>query len=357
LAHPEDNSPAPDLSPASLLYRLVAGRTELSNGMRTCHLILRAHYNVYMLTRFIGFLLALSATAVQPDPRFDQVFWKTWGDGQAELASYDLVYMRYGHPRKGLAVSIFVTEPFSNSARVKADAGKHPDTDVFPVMKLNLVEDFQTGVYDYNEQTSSFLGLAPMAGRASGALAKVSFSSQEWCGHAYAQLLFEPGKLRFTSHSYFDGEADEQRDIAAPAAGVHEEQLPFWARGMAQPWIEPGKTVETPFLAALQTARHDHKPLAWTKAKLTRLSGTREITVPAGKFRVETFKAEIEKAPTRIYYVEQGGAKRIVKWENSSGEHAELVASDRMKYWELNKPGNEAMLKKLGLSPRPARTP
>ena len=93
------------------------------------------------------------------------------------------------------------------------------------------------------------------------------------------------------------------------------------------------------------------------KAKLTRVAGTKEIAVPAGKFIVETFKAEIEKAPTRIYYVEQGGAKRIVKWENSSGEHAEMVASDRMKYWELNKPGNEAVLKRLGLSPRPARTP
>lgn len=310
-----------------------------------------------MLTRCVLFLVALCALAIQPDPRFDQAFWRTWADGQAEIATYDLVYMRYGHPRKGLAVTIFVTETFSNSARVKADAGKHPDADVFPVMKLNLAEDFQTGVYDYNEQTSSFVGLAPMAGRASGTLAKVSFSSQEWCGQAYAQLLFEPGKTHFTSHSYFDGEADEQRDISAPDRGVHEEQLPFWARGMAQPWIEPGRTVDVPFLGALQTARHDHKPLAWVKARLTRVAGAKEIAVPAGTFRVETFKAEVEKAPTRIYYVEQSGAKRIVKWENSSGERAELVASDRMKYWELNKPGNEAMLKKLGLSPRPARTP
>ena len=131
--------------------------------------------------RCIVFLLSISVMAVQPDPRFDQVFWKTWADGQAEIASYDLVYMRYGHPRKGVAVSIFVTESFSNAARVKADPGKHPDADVFPVMKLNLVEDFQTGVYDYNEQTSSFVGLAPIAGRSSGTLAKVSFSSQEWC--------------------------------------------------------------------------------------------------------------------------------------------------------------------------------
>ena len=38
-----------------------------------------------------------------------------------EIASYDLTYPRYGEPRPGLAVTIFVTEPFSAEARVKAD--------------------------------------------------------------------------------------------------------------------------------------------------------------------------------------------------------------------------------------------
>ena len=75
---------------------------------------------------------------------------------------YDLVFPRYGQPRHGVAVTIFVTETFSNTLRVKADPGKHPSSDRFPVMKLNLVEDFQTGIYDYNLMTSTFVALAPV---------------------------------------------------------------------------------------------------------------------------------------------------------------------------------------------------
>ena len=39
------------------------------------------------------------------------------------------------------------------------------------------------------------------------------------------------------------------------------------------------------------------------------------------------------------------------------GEHAELLGSDRLAYWELNHPGDESALEKLGLTPRPPRTP
>src|SRR5215471_360645 len=71
-------------------------------------------------------------------PVFEDAFWKHWGDGRAEMSGYDLVFPRYGQPRKGVAVAIFVTETFSNSLRVKSDPGRHPKADEYPVMKLNL---------------------------------------------------------------------------------------------------------------------------------------------------------------------------------------------------------------------------
>lgn len=286
------------------------------------------------------------------EPRFDPAFWRLWGDGQAELAGYELTYPRYGKPRQGVAVAIFVTEPFSYSLRVKADPGRHPDSDVFPVMKLNLVEDFQTGLYDYNEETSSFLALARTPGR----LTKVAFSSQEWCGHVYSQLIFQPDRLRLTTHSYFDGEADEQRDLAVPPEGISEEQLFFWARGMARPVVEAGQSVVAPLLPSLQTTRHGHQPLQWTRAKLSRSGAAQQIAVPAGKFAAEVWRAEIEGGSVRTFYVEAGGARRILRWESSTGERAELLGSDRMKYWQMNQPGGEAALKRLGLSLRPPRT-
>ena len=103
-------------------------------------------------------------------PPTAQDFWAHWGDGKAELNGYALKQPRYGAVRTGTAVLIFVTEDFSDSLRVKADPGKHPASDVYPVLKLNAVRDFQTGIYDYNVMTSTFLRVAPGLARRQGQL-------------------------------------------------------------------------------------------------------------------------------------------------------------------------------------------
>ena len=71
-----------------------------------------------------------------PDsPAYDAGFWKTWGDGQAELTSYELIYPRYGAPRKGTAVAITVgvtdcdAVPVATTVRVFA-----AEVDAVPVL-------------------------------------------------------------------------------------------------------------------------------------------------------------------------------------------------------------------------------
>ncbi len=290
-------------------------------------------------------------------PAFDDDFWKVWGDGKAELASYHLTFPRYGAPRDGLAITIFVTETFSNRLRVKADPGKHPPSDEFPVMKLNLVHDFQTGIYDYNEMASRFITLAHVNGRPAGSPTKISFSTQEWCGHVWHQLLFDPASIRSTSHSYFDGEADQEKELGYPAEGLAADSLHHWARGMAYPALEPGETRRTAFLPSLQNARHQHKPLGWTEATISRPGGAETVTVPAGEFTVERYEVAVEGGPTYSFLVEQEMPHHIVSWETSDGERAELIASERLEYWRMNGPEDERALSRLGLSQRPPRTP
>ncbi|HKW97601.1 MAG TPA: hypothetical protein VJN43_07690 [Bryobacteraceae bacterium] len=301
-------------------------------------------------------LVTPSATVPALATAYDAAFWKIWSDGQAELSGYDLTFPRYGHPRRGVAVTVFVTETFSNSLRVKADPGKHPATDEFPVMKLNLVKDFQTGVYDYNTMTSSFIALAPVNGRTEGSATKISFSSQEWCGQTYQQLLFDAGSIRSTSHSYFDGDADQQNSLDYPAGGFSEDEWLLWARGMAGPHLAPGERRDVRMLRSLETVRLQHVPDSWMHATLSRSAATKRLSVPAGSFQVETYTIRAPGGTDRTIYVEAVSPHRIVRWETSAGERADLLGSQRMKYWQMNGPGYESALKKLGLSPRPPRT-
>lgn len=296
--------------------------------------------------------VAVSASAAS---LFPADFWKIWGDGQAEIASYDLIEPHYGKPRQGVAVAIWVSETFSNSARVKADPGKHPKTDEFGVMKLNLVKDFQTGIYDYNDMTSVFVATQPVNGRGPGYATKVSFSSQEWCGNVFHQLLFDNAKVRSMRHSYFDGEGDANVDLPLPAGGLAEDALPFWARGMAEPALAPGESRTLDVLTSLQWVRDKHVQASWAKAELSRAKAPVAVTVPGGKFTADIYTATLPHVK-RTFYVETSGARRIVKWETSHGEKGEFLASERLKYWQMNGPGGEEALKKLKLAARPKRT-
>jgi hypothetical protein len=291
-------------------------------------------------------LAALGLPAAEPYAGF----WKHWGDGQAELAGYELTMPRYGQPRTGTAVTIFVTEPFSKTLRVKADPGKHPASDETPVMKLNLVLDFPTGVYDYNEMVSVFVDVP------TGVPWKISFSRQEWCGHIYQQALFDAAKVRVQSHSYFDGEADQQVELPLAKDAIAEDALLLVARGFAKPSLAPGEKTMVQIMTALGSRKGSEGPAQFVGVTLSRSARPVKVIVPAGTFEADLWTADLGTAGKREVWVERGNEGRILKWQASSGEKAELIRSARMKYWELNGPGGQAELSKLGLKPRPART-
>jgi hypothetical protein len=277
-------------------------------------------------------------------PLHAQDFWKHWGDGRAELNGYRLSQPRYGAVRRGTAVLVYVTENFSDTLRVKADPGKHPASDVYPVLKLNAVRDFATGIYDYNVMTSTFLRVAP-----DWPLAKVSFSSQEWCGHVWHQLLPRAGRLTGVFHSYFDGEADGTHDLELPKDGVFEDALPVVLRGWNGVFLERGRSRTVPFLPSLLWARLRHRPLAWTKAVITRAAGTSPTTVPAGRFQVDVYSVEVEGGRVLRFEIEAAPPFRLVRQTGPDGEELALRGSKRLAYWKLNAPGGERHLREIGV--------
>jgi hypothetical protein len=291
--------------------------------------------------------LMTSLTAGPTVARADE-FWKFWGDGKAELSGYALTEPRYGAPREGHAVLIFVTEYFSDSLRVKADPGKHPTSDVFPVLKLNFVRKFQTGIYDYSVLTSTFARTENQF-----AVSKVSFSAQEWCGHVYQQLLARGDRLEGEAHSYFDGEADRTLELASPPGGVQEDVVPIVIRGLRGDWLKPGETRTLPYLPSALRARLLHKPQTWGEATFKRAPQSRAVdsaVASIGRVRAFTVTVEEKGGDTVTWTLEDAPPHRILAWVSSSGERGTLLGSARLPYWQLNQPGGEASLKLLGLA-------
>jgi hypothetical protein len=292
-----------------------------------------------------------------PGLTFGNEFWSRWGDDRAEISVYDLRFPRYGETRDGIAVAIFVTETFSEDDRVKVEPGTRPSPGDFPVMKLNLVQDFPTGIYDYNLMTSTFVGLTPAGGRPAGSVAKVAFSSQEWCGQVFQEILPRGDRVESTSHNYSSGKANENQSLDRPEDGFFEDALYLWARGYSRPGLAPGESRRVSLLVSSERIRLLHLPLEWRPATLRRAATPTEVSVPAGVFETEELTASVENGPTWRFFVETAWPRRIIRWEASDGRSADLVRSERLKYWEMNSGRFLEELDRIGLSSRPPRTP
>jgi len=296
--------------------------------------------------------LLTAAPAPAPDPQFGSY----WHDGKAELDGYRYTVTRYGQLRRGQCTAIYVTEPFSRSKRVKADDAARNPKDTFDVLKLNLVRDFQTGIYDYNTMTSLFVrseDFEPV---------KVSFASMEWCGNVYEELRVDPGLVSQKLSSYFEDESASQ-ELRRPKDGLLEEELHIRLRGLTGDYLAPGQVKTAPFLPSAFRRRLAHEPLRWTSARFERGSTPRTVQVPAGRFAAFVYTVKIQDGPEGLFFIERAYPHRVVRWEwrqaagaagragADSNDSGDLMGSARMSYWKLHGEGDERELRRLGLKP------
>lgn len=303
---------------------------------------------------------------------YDNQFGRHWYDGKGEVSTYALLYPRYGEQRPGgTAVAVYVTEHFDPGAMVKAErTGEH----TLPMVKLNLVQDFQTGIYDYNTMASIYVPVVDGAHLSRGRVAKVMYGSQDWCGQVYQQAVLRKSGLQHVRHSYFEGEGDGHKTLDQPANGFWEDGLMLWARSLAGPDIAPGERLEIPLLRSLETSRMKHIPMVWDRARMARNKSIETVDVPAGRFETRRALVEIERTPTPRTYsrgsvpnetkfrrwtfdVEVEAPHRIVRIARDDGLEANLVATRRLAYWDLQKRSGEAHLGSLGLSPMTSPRP
>ena len=135
---------------------------------------------IILLVFLTGCRDTTSAEGALPERNLSEEFKSYWFNGEAEITSYKLDQSRYGEPREGTAVLIYVTEEFLPEAQVKANA-KSDKT--IPILKLNTTKKFNTGIYPYSIMQSTFYPLSLKFPSL-----KISTSIQEWCGHVYSQL-------------------------------------------------------------------------------------------------------------------------------------------------------------------------
>lgn len=276
-----------------------------------------------------------SSAALAVSYRPNNEFNAYWYAGKAEITSYDYTINRYDEPRKGYAVFVFVTEPFSKSKHVKLDDASKAGDDEVNILKLNAIQRFQTGIYDYSMMTSLF---TPVDLSKFPHSLKYNTTVQDWCGQVFTQLNWKGGNT-YTTHqySYFEKEGDKSPDTE----GVLLEDEIF-TRLRINPASLPTGTIKV--IPNLTYTRIRHKPIEGMNAKIEIKEGNNGTKICnliyETKRRLEvTFEA---KSPYKILgFAEFEGDKEMSR--------ATLKKTMMSDYWAKHDNQSAFLREELGL--------
>lgn len=255
-----------------------------------------------------------ASTPVYPTSRSDD-FAAYWYAGVAELCSYDVVQERYGEMRQAEQVNIFVTEDLSFSKQVKLDDPANAGSDRVPVLKLNSVRRFHTGIYDYSIMQSVF---TPIDGKPT---LKISTSVQDWCGQVFLQQNLTESGYRQRGFSYFETEGDQ--DTQLPLALLEDE---IWTRLRLDPTSLP--TGKLNVIPSALYARLKHKP---NQAQQAEINIEQEGQESLLKLRYSGLDRSL------LIRFETKSPHKILGWEELSGgktvSKGTLKALRKSAYW------------------------
>ena len=267
----------------------------------------------------------------------DSLFNAYWYADNAEIRTYHLTQSRYGELHEGMATLIFVAEPFSKKKGVKPDSYKK-SSDRIPVLKLNLLKKFGTGIYPYSMMLSTFTPIKESQG-----LTKATASGQEWCGQIFSQMNKRKKRYDVVSYSYFEEEGDRQ--FTLPTIFTEDE---IWSR-----------------------IRIDYKSLP--QGDFDIIPGLYYTRLEQHKFKAEKANATLQvETETSIYTLTYPQRKRtlaitfstafpheIIKWEETYADKraptkrltttAILNQSKNIDYWNYNAEKHKSIRKELGV--------
>lgn len=289
---------------------------------------------------------APTPNATSPFPSTTTSLDRYWYQGKAEVSVYELAQNRYQDVHPGQAVLIFVTEDFLTDKQVKNDNYKNPNS--VPILKLNAITRFTTGIYDYSIMSSVF---TPVRTAEQPFTLKVTNSVQDWCGQVFGQINYRNGQYEEVLNSYFENEGDQSNRVPATATMLEDELMNRIRMG----W-ESLPVGEVTLVPSLQFLRLRHKAYAAHKA-----------TASLGDYEGDTYRGEGLKV-YRIAYpdfdrtlelVFQAKAPHLIEgWQDTypsafDGQKRTTTARRQQTvlepYWEQNKLSDTPKRKGLGI--------
>jgi len=258
-----------------------------------------------------------------------------WYSGKAEVNTYKVTQERYSEERASDAVLVFVTEPFLPTVQVKYDGAAAEEKEI-SVFKLNRLEKFNTGIYDYALMLSVF---TPVSRDQHPHTLKTTFSAQDWCGQVWTQLNFRKGKYEVQGRSYFQREADVNESLTT---NFLEDELVSLVR-LNPAYLPSGKTKLVP-PSKFSSLRHI--PMKAENAEVSFGNGATE-----NELVLNINYTSLDRQVT--YRFDAAFPNKLLGWtemyKGKTLSSASLKASVKETYWSQNSHSYDAKRAELGL--------
>ncbi len=297
----------------------------------------------------VAFLLLLTSCDNKTAQKKTQVsdskeFREYWFKGKAEINSYDLEQAQYGKLNKGEAVMIFVTEDFRLDKQVKLESNDKEHAT--PVLKLNFIKKFITGIYDYSMYTSVF---TPVQTSTFPSTLKVTNTNQEWCGQSFLQLNYRQNGYQLLGKSYFEQEVEDECHIES---AILEDELWAKIRLLTVDQLPTGNMFMIPSMTSLRL-RHRKVQAEMAKISIEPYAGDSTFK---GKNLIHYKISYPESKRDLSIIFEKEFPHRIMGWEETYENKnkrltskAVLKATIQNPYWQKNAPIDTVYRKLLKL--------
>lgn len=294
-----------------------------------------------MKTKFLALLIALinillvsCSSSYSWNHQIDQSWLKHkfWDRGKAEILLYQAKEKKYGIFRDAQITHVFVKEEHEPKKNVKAKNQRQKK--IRTVLKFNSVRTIPTGIYTYREMATIFFT------RESLDITKAVFSSQEWCGQTFKELVFDHGKISLQYDSYWNGEGKGK--ITFPKSKTRGA-IPYNALPLLLRTLRPHlpRTQPITLIPNLISNRVGNPKL--TQAKIHFLGKT---SIKSQGIKREAFLVEVkqEKKQDQFWFSTQH-LFPLLRWERHDGAVYELQKRLVTDYWNKNRPEDEKLLR------------
>ena len=229
--------------------------------------------------------------------------------------------MHYNAPRDSEIELILVKEDHLPSQNVKAEDWRQKG--LVPRLKFNEVITFRTGIYTYRQMLSIYFNRSDLRP------AKLSFSSQEWCGQTFKEFLFGPKKAHLSFNSYWENEAKGERDLDWIEGAYPYNALPVVLRAMRP---NEKKSVQLHLLTDVISNKVGTPKLIDANANFLGLKDGNLVV----EVQIDGKKDQYQFSTDAMF--------PLLHIERGDGSHYQVEKRLVDDYWHHNRPGDEKLL-------------